>query len=253
MSDGLSTRLRTANLPFPSRTVSPFVPQSALNAGLERSEFVAMFQPSVCPGTGRIIAVEATMRWDHPRRGSLAPFEFLCEADQFGLLDQVAIQLIGQAAFAAATWRNSCNIGTANGLISAPMVISLSGANLRTPLAQSHIDSYNRFAQDQVGYLLIKNDSSVGSRASKKIELAEVDDSRSSLTTLFRRHTNLHEVDIVGVSNLLHWYIATEHNVRSIQGDFVCPPTPSESFIAALTSWDSKFKTLTAAAEFSSG
>ncbi|MCU1502635.1 MAG: diguanylate cyclase/phosphodiesterase with sensor [Ilumatobacteraceae bacterium] len=56
-----------------------------LAAGLQRNEVVAHFQPIADIGTRRTIAVEALVRWNHPRLGMLQPSAFLDLAADAGL------------------------------------------------------------------------------------------------------------------------------------------------------------------------
>ncbi len=44
---------------------------------LQKQEFVLFYQPKVDLDDGRVIGVEALIRWQHPERGLLAPVEFL--------------------------------------------------------------------------------------------------------------------------------------------------------------------------------
>jgi diguanylate cyclase (GGDEF)-like protein/PAS domain S-box-containing protein len=49
----------------------------AVQTALARDEFVLYYQPKVDMRTGRLIGVEALIRWQHPERGLLSPAEFL--------------------------------------------------------------------------------------------------------------------------------------------------------------------------------
>lgn len=48
-----------------------------IRCGLKRGEFELYYQPKVEVGSGRLMGVEALLRWNHPQRGLLAPDEFL--------------------------------------------------------------------------------------------------------------------------------------------------------------------------------
>jgi diguanylate cyclase (GGDEF)-like protein/PAS domain S-box-containing protein len=60
-----------------------------LRQALMRDEFYLVFQPSVELRTGRIVAVEALLRWRHPERGELMPDEFIPLAESLGLIRRI--------------------------------------------------------------------------------------------------------------------------------------------------------------------
>ena len=57
-----------------------------LRRALDEDEFELHYQPVVELATGRILTVEALLRWRHPEEGLLTPDRFLVEADALGLL-----------------------------------------------------------------------------------------------------------------------------------------------------------------------
>lgn len=57
-----------------------------LRRALERGELEMYYQPQVDVASGRIVAAEALMRWNHPERGLLTPGEFLPHAEENGLM-----------------------------------------------------------------------------------------------------------------------------------------------------------------------
>ena len=60
-----------------------------LRQALMRDEFHLVFQPSVELRSGRIVAVEALLRWRHPERGELMPDEFIPLAESLGLIRRI--------------------------------------------------------------------------------------------------------------------------------------------------------------------
>jgi len=66
------------------------VQQQSIEAGLrravERTEFVLHYQPKINLHSGKIVGVEALIRWNHPQRGLLPPSEFITIAEDCGLI-----------------------------------------------------------------------------------------------------------------------------------------------------------------------
>ncbi len=60
-----------------------------LRQALAREEFHLVYQPSVEMSTGRIVAVEALLRWQHPTRGEVMPAEFIPVAESLGLIRRI--------------------------------------------------------------------------------------------------------------------------------------------------------------------
>ncbi|MEP7184422.1 MAG: EAL domain-containing protein [Rhodanobacter sp.] len=60
-----------------------------LRQALAHNEFQLVFQPSVELRTGRILAVEALLRWHHPERGEVLPAEFIPVAESLGMIRRI--------------------------------------------------------------------------------------------------------------------------------------------------------------------
>jgi EAL domain-containing protein (putative c-di-GMP-specific phosphodiesterase class I) len=58
----------------------------ALRSAIAGGEIVVHFQPKAELRTGRIVAVEALARWQHPQLGLIGPSEFVPIAEQTGLI-----------------------------------------------------------------------------------------------------------------------------------------------------------------------
>jgi EAL domain-containing protein (putative c-di-GMP-specific phosphodiesterase class I) len=78
-----------------------------LTGAIERGEFRLEFQPVVRLGGGTVVGAEALVRWRHPRRGTVAPSEFVSVAEEAGLLDALGTFVLDQAARAAQAWPRS--------------------------------------------------------------------------------------------------------------------------------------------------
>lgn len=74
-----------------------------LRQGLRNTEFVLHYQPQV-GGHGRMIGVEALIRWCHPRRGLVPPDEFISQAEESGLILPLGKWVLDAACAQLAIW-----------------------------------------------------------------------------------------------------------------------------------------------------
>ena len=63
------------------------------------------YQPKLDLRSGRIVGVEALVRWNHPERGRLSPDVFLPLAEQAGLMRRLAAGVLDRALRDLAAWR----------------------------------------------------------------------------------------------------------------------------------------------------
>jgi len=79
--------------------------ETDLRLAFERAEFRVHYQPIVELQGGRLVGAEALVRWQHPRRGLLAPAEFLPLAEETGLIMDLDAWVLKQACAQLARWR----------------------------------------------------------------------------------------------------------------------------------------------------
>ncbi len=81
--------------------------RSALEAdirlGLQRAEFLPHYQP-VVDADGRVLGAEALVRWRHPQRGMVPPYEFIHVAEQTGLIMPLGQLMLRTACLQLAAW-----------------------------------------------------------------------------------------------------------------------------------------------------
>ena len=75
-----------------------------LRRGLRTGQLRVLFQPYRELVTGRLVGFEALVRWDHPKRGTLLPDNFLPLAEETGLIDAVDRWVLGEACRQARQW-----------------------------------------------------------------------------------------------------------------------------------------------------
>ncbi|MFQ6005457.1 MAG: putative bifunctional diguanylate cyclase/phosphodiesterase [Woeseia sp.] len=77
-----------------------------LRHALVRDEFVLHYQPRIDVGTGRLIGLEALLRWQHPRFGLLPPARFLTILESSGLIHSTGEWVIDTACRQLASWQH---------------------------------------------------------------------------------------------------------------------------------------------------
>jgi len=75
--------------------------RSELVEALEHDQFTLFYQPHVEIGTGRVVGCEALIRWNHPTRGLVPPFEFIPFAEETGFITSID-EWVMHRSFAAA-------------------------------------------------------------------------------------------------------------------------------------------------------
>jgi diguanylate cyclase (GGDEF)-like protein/PAS domain S-box-containing protein len=75
-----------------------------LRLAIRDSEFVLYYQPQI--DRNRLVGAEALIRWRHPRRGILAPGEFIALAEETGLILPIGKWVLETACAQVAAWSN---------------------------------------------------------------------------------------------------------------------------------------------------
>jgi diguanylate cyclase (GGDEF)-like protein/PAS domain S-box-containing protein len=89
--------------------------EADLNQALEKKQFILYYQPQV-DTSGRVMGMEALVRWQHPQRGLVFPGEFIGLAEETGLILPLGQWVLEQACEQLGVWRN--NPATADLIVS---------------------------------------------------------------------------------------------------------------------------------------
>ncbi len=78
--------------------------RSQLESAIENDELRVLFQPIISLDSSEIVGVEALVRWEHPKLGTLSPSEFIPIAEESALITLIGRWVLQQACAQAALW-----------------------------------------------------------------------------------------------------------------------------------------------------
>jgi diguanylate cyclase (GGDEF)-like protein/PAS domain S-box-containing protein len=89
------------------RAVERHTLETALRLAIDRQEFVLYYQPQVDIASGRVVGMEALLRWVHPERGLLLPATFIAVAEESGLIEPIGQWALRTACQRARAWQDA--------------------------------------------------------------------------------------------------------------------------------------------------
>jgi diguanylate cyclase (GGDEF)-like protein/PAS domain S-box-containing protein len=101
--------------------------EAELRTAIAAGQFFLVYQPQVDVDTGRIVGVEALVRWRHPTRGIVLPGRFIPVAEKSGLIVALGLWVMREACRQMKEWLDA---GIAPPLIA----VNLSAVQFKTPL-----------------------------------------------------------------------------------------------------------------------
>ncbi|GEO79953.1 GGDEF domain-containing protein [Pararhodospirillum oryzae] len=76
-----------------------------LRAGIECGDLHLLYQPKVALRSGRLVGMEALVRWDHPRHGRISPDRFIPVAESSGLIIPLGEWVLRECCRQMQVWR----------------------------------------------------------------------------------------------------------------------------------------------------
>jgi len=127
-------RLEVFNEKTKAETQAQLQLEQELRHAIEADELVLHYQPIRSTSQGRLLAVEALVRWNHPRRGMLPPAVFLPLAERTGLIVPLGRWVLSRACEQFQLWQSADE--------PAPQVaVNVSARQLEDPLLADHVRS----------------------------------------------------------------------------------------------------------------
>ena len=238
-------------------------------------QFTVHYQPQRDLRAGRIVAVEALLRWRHPRRGMVRPTEFIGLAEDIGLIGPLTERVLKRACRQHQLWQRA-------GLPALRLSVNLSPVQFREgavvqlierTLTETGFDPRHLEIELTEGVMLESSDTSVTSlRRLRKFGIGfSLDDfgtGYSSLAYVKRLPVQRLKIDqtfvhrlgldghdeaivraVIDLGHSLDLKVTAE-GVESVdqlrrlqelgcdeaQGDLISPPLPAEAFLSAFAS-----------------
>ena len=256
--------------------------EAALRRAISGDEFVLHYQPKLEAQSGKLVGVEALVRWKIPGRGLVPPNEFIPVAEETGLITDIGEWVLRTACQQVRQWADE-----GAGLI--PVAVNLSGHQFEQPDLKETVSSAMAAARVGPGNLLLEitestlmkhSDSSVKTMSGLRdigVKLA-IDDFGTGYSSLsYLKRFPLYELKIdrsfvkdvtsdrddiaivtaiIGMAHSLKLKVVAEGVETDKQREFLCregcdwlqgylfsPPVPASEIPALAASYGSVFAT----------
>ena len=242
-----------------------------LRHAIDAGQLVLHYQPEADLQTGSVNAVEALVRWNHPRHGLLYPDEFIPLAEHTGLIGPLTVYVLDAALRQCRQWKDagldltvSVNLSARNLLdVELPEVIdhllaelNLEPGSLRLELTENSIMADPKRAAEilerlrEIGVGLAIDDFGAGYSSLAYLKRLPVDELKIDKSFVMNMSTDENDAVIVrstvdlgrnlslrvvaeGVETEEVWHALAGLGCHLAQGYFLTKPIPAE----ALTAW----------------
>lgn len=133
--------------------------EEELKEAVYKEQFELYYQPQYDLNKRQIVAVESLLRWNHPEQGMLLPESFLSLAEESGLLIELGLNVIHDAAKQAAAWhKQGINFGRITVNLSLVQLSQISFiADIQTVLKES--GCLSRWLEFEINEVIYNSDS----------------------------------------------------------------------------------------------
>lgn len=252
-----------------------------LRTALEREEFLVYYQPKVSLNSGRIVGMEALVRWQHDGK-IIPPFKFIPVAEETGIINEIGAWVLEQACAQTKEWhkdfpglRISVNLSSrqfsSKGLVemvdSVLQDTGLEPGRLELEITETVIMSdvdatiKSLWQLKKLGIILSVDDFGTGYSSlsylkkfpldvlkvdrSFVMDLTEDANDRAVVKAIVSLATELKMMVIAeGVETIEQLAILKSIDCHEMQGYLVSPPVPAEEFYKLIVSWKKENKHL---------
>ena len=109
--------------------------ENDLRQAIEQEQFILYYQPIVHLESGEWSKLEVLVRWQHPQRGLLSPFEFIPIAEEIGLITPLSYWILKKACQQLVNWQS-----TFSHLSGLKICVNLSTQDLRCRTLLTEVD-----------------------------------------------------------------------------------------------------------------
>ncbi|MDQ3756754.1 MAG: EAL domain-containing protein, partial [Actinomycetota bacterium] len=124
--------------------------EEALPTALSAGTMQVHYQPQVEIATGRLIGMEALLRWTHPELGNVSPGEFVPIAEQMGMIGALGAWVLRQACEQLVDWR------TRHPDVPVEVAVNVSGRQLSDPVLLEELLDVLRTSAVEPGRLCLE-------------------------------------------------------------------------------------------------
>ncbi len=89
------------------RNISKLQLEAALRQAIANNEFFLCYQPQVELETGKLVSLEALIRWQHPTKGVILPMDFVPLAEESGLIVPIGEWVLRTACTQVKAWHDA--------------------------------------------------------------------------------------------------------------------------------------------------
>lgn len=143
--------------------------ETRLRRAIGRAELALHFQPQVATNDGRVLGMEALLRWNSPELGRISPADFIPLAEDTGLILPIGDWVIRQACLQNKAWQDA-------GLARVPVAVNVSAHQFKAGTVPAVVRAALQESGLEARYLEVELTESVmlGDTAAAEAQLAEL-------------------------------------------------------------------------------